>query len=236
LIPEKLRSIFRRQADPGSGSGAPLSHSRSSVQGSLSQRRTVSAEPPAMRSSRGLEQFFFNIRDMIGLSILDLAGASQENIMYLTNLGHKVYSEDIVRSLEETFGPNPADQTNPGRIESFLHAHFDYAAGNFDGVLLWDSLQFMGPALLTATVDRLHDVMRPGSYLLTYLTANERVTEVPSHVFRIADNKNVLVAERGMRTSGQVFNNRNIEKLFSKFESVKFFLTKESLREVIVRR
>jgi hypothetical protein len=78
--------------------------------------------------------------------------------------------------------------------------------------------------------------MRPGSYLLTYLTANERVSEVPSHVFRIADNKSVLVTERGMRTSGQVFNNRNIEKLFGKFESVKFFLTKESLREVIVRR
>ena len=78
--------------------------------------------------------------------------------------------------------------------------------------------------------------MRPGSYLLAYLTANDRVTEVPSHIFRIADNKNVLIAERGMRTSGQVFNNRNIEKLFGKFESVKFFLTKESLREVIVRR
>ena len=156
--------------------------------------------------------------------------------MYLTNLGHKVYSEDIVRSLEESFGPDPADQTNPGRIESFLHAHFEYDAGTFDGVLLWDSLQFMSPALLAATVERLYDVMRPGSYLLAYLTANERVSEVPSHIFRIADCKNVLVAERGMRTSGQVFNNRNIEKLFSKFDSVKFFLTKESLREVIVRR
>jgi hypothetical protein len=189
-----------------------------------------------MRSSRGLEQFFFNIRDLIGLSILDLAGASQENIMYLTSLGHKVYSEDIVRSLDDSFGPNPAEQTNPGRIESFLHAHFDYPAGTFDGVLLWDSLQFMGPALVTATVDRLHHVMRPGSYLLAYMTANERVSEVPSHSFRISDNKNVLIAERGLRTSGQVFNNRNVEKLFGKFDSVKFFLSKESLREVIVRR
>jgi hypothetical protein len=189
-----------------------------------------------MRPSRGLEQFFFNIRDLIGLSILDLAGASQENINFLTSLGHKVYSADIVRSLDDTFGPNPAEQTNPGRIEAFLQAHFEYPAGTFDGVLLWDSLQFMGPALLTATVDKLHEVMRPGSYLLAYLTANDRVTEVPSHTFRIADNKSVMIAERDMRTSGQVFNNRNIEKLFAKFDSVKFFLTKESLREVIVRR
>jgi hypothetical protein len=227
--------MFRREHD--TGSRAPLAHSpRSSVQGSLSLRKSASSAPPVMRASRGLEQFFFNIRDLIGLSILDLAGASQENITYLTSLGHKVYSADIVRSLDDSFGPNPAEQTNPGRIESFLQAHFEYPAGTFDGVLLWDSLQFMGPALLTATVDKLHEVMRPGSYLLAYLTANERVTEVPSHIFRIADSKTVAIAERGMRTSGQVFNNRNIEKLFGKFDSVKFFLTKESLREVIVRR
>ena len=44
-----------------------------------------------------------------------------------------------------------------------------------------------------------------------------------------------IVGERGMRTSGQIFNNRSLEKLFGKFESVKFFLTRDNLREVIVR-
>jgi len=78
--------------------------------------------------------------------------------------------------------------------------------------------------------------MRPKSYLLAFFTANERVTEVMSYAFRIIDNRTILLAERGIRPSGQVFNNRNLEKLFAKFESVKFFLTRESLREVIVRR
>ena len=45
-----------------------------------------------------------------------------------------------------------------------------------------------------------------------------------------------MVIERGMRASGQVFNNRNIEKLFANFQSVKFFLTRDRLREVIVKR
>lgn len=229
-------SMFRKEASDSSGSGS-IPVSRKAFSGSsLSSRKQQALEPPVTRPSRGLEQFFFNIRDLVGLSILDLAGASQENIMHLTSLGHKVYSEDIVRSLDQAFGMNPAEQTNPGQIDEFLRAHFDYPAGHFDGVLLWDSLQFMGPALLGATVERLYDVMRPGSYLLAYLTANERVSEVPSHTFRIVDNKNVLIAQRGIRPSGHVFNNRNVERLFSKFESVKFFLTKESLREVIVKR
>ena len=72
--------------------------------------------------------------------------------------------------------------------------------------------------------------------LLAFFSANDRVTEVMSHAFRIADSKTILIAERGMRPSAQVFNNRNLEKLFGKFESVKFFLTRERLREVIVRR
>ena len=48
--------------------------------------------------------------------------------------------------------------------------------------------------------------------------------------------RRIVLTERGIRPAGQVFNNRNLEKLFGKFESVKFFLTRESLREVIVRR
>ena len=183
-----------------------------------------------------MEQFFFNLRDLVGLSILDLSGANQENINFLTSLGHKVYSQDLVRSLEEAFGADLAEQSNVSRIEYFLNQNFDYPPSTFDGVLLWDSLQFMSPALLNATVDRLHHVMTQKSYLLTFFNASERAGDVPSYAFRIQDSKTLTITERGIRPAGQVFNNRNLEKVFGKFESVKFFLTRESLREVIVKR
>jgi hypothetical protein len=224
---ERLRSIFRQESEPVFQARA---HRASGP------HKLVPPAPPATRQSRGVEQFFFNIRDLVGLSILDLAGANQENINFLTDLGHKVYSQDLVRSLDDAFGTELAEQTNVSRIDYFLRTNFDYPAGTFDGVLLWDSLQFMGPALLTATVERLSEVMVPKAYLLAFFTANERVVEVPSHAFRIVDNKNILIAERQVRPSGQVFNNRNLERLFGKFESVKFFLTRDCLREVIVRR
>jgi hypothetical protein len=232
LLPEKLRSIFRTAGEPVSSAGTPCAI----TPGSLSPRKSSKAAAPVSRQSRGLEQFFFNIRDVVGLSILDLSGATQENIDFLTNLGHKLYSQDIMRSMDDAFGPDPAEQTNAGRIDYFLRTNFDYRPDTFDGALLWDSLQFMGPALLNATVERLHEVMRPKSYLLAFFTANERATEVMSHTFRIGDNKTIVLTERGPRPTAQVFNNRNLEKLFGKFESVKFFLTRESLREVIVRR
>ena len=39
-----------------------------------------------------------------------------------------------------------------------------------------------------------------------------------------------------MRRPLQLFNNRGVEKLFQRFHSVKFFLARDHLREVIVRR
>ena len=188
------------------------------------------------RQSRGLEQFFFNLHDQVGLHILDLAGASQQNIDFLTSLGHKVYSANVGYSMEECFGSDPSGQTNPGRIEYFLRTNFDYPSQTFDGVLMWDAMQFMGPALLNATVERLADIMRPKSYLLAFFTVNDKVQEVSSYAFRIQDDKTLMVTDRGMRSTGHVFNNRSLEKLFGKFESVKFFLTRDNLREVIVRR
>lgn len=230
MLPEKLRSIFRTGNGPVSATRSP--------QGTVSplQRKTSKREPPATRQSRGLEQFFFSIRDVIGLSVLDCAGANQDNIDFLIDLGHKVYTQDLVRSIDEAFGLELTEQANASRIDYFLRQNFDYPPGTFDGVLMWDSLQFMSPALLNATVERLYDVMRPNAYLLAFFTAEERAVNVPSYSFRIGDNKTVVVTDRGMRPAGQVFNNRNLERLFGKFESVKFFLTRENLREIIVRR
>jgi hypothetical protein len=189
------------------------------------------------RPSRGLEQFFAYLRDQVGLSILDLAGASQQNINFITNLGHRLYSEDFVRTLDDVFGDaDPGDQANQGRIDQFLRQTLNFENEQFDGVLVWDVLQYMTPALLAATLDRLRTIVRPQAYLLAYFHADEKAQQVPFYSFRIKDSQSLMLAQRGTRKPAQIFNNRSLEKLFQKFESVKFFLTKEQLREVIVRR
>src|SRR5580698_6238125 len=203
MLSEKLRSIFRKDSEPASY-GAQLAGSITRATRPVSAAPSPGRKPPkkeqsSTRQSRGLEQFFFNIRDVVGLSVLDCAGANQDNIDFLIDLGHKVYSQDLVRNLDEAFGRDLTEQTNPSRIDYFLRQNFEYPLESLDGVLLWDSLQFMSPALLNATVERLYDVMRPKAYLLAFFTATERELQVPSHSFRIADDKTILLMERGMR-------------------------------------
>jgi SAM-dependent methyltransferase len=198
--------------------------------------RTVGNELLRTRTSRGLEQFVGSLRDQSGLSILDLGGANQENVNFVTSLGHKFYSEDFLHVFQEIFAGDRADQSNPSRIEFFLGQVFDYPDEQFDGVLAWDLLEYMEPPLLSAALDRLARILKPKGYLLAFFHSDERLDTVPCYSFRIEDMRNLQVYEYGNRVPSQLFNNRRLEKLFQKFESVKFFLTRESLREVIVRK
>ena len=193
-------------------------------------------ETVAARQSRGLEEFFGHIRDLSGLTILDLGGATQQNVSFITNLGHRLYSEDFLQILSETFGvEDTVDQSNPGQIDYFLRQALDYPEGQFDGVLIWDSLEYLAPALLAAVVERLHKIVRPKSYMLAFFHSDDKLESVPFYTFRIQEVNTLQVASRGARHPAQLFNNRSLEKLFGKFDSVKFFLTRERLREVIIK-
>ena len=101
--------------------------------------------------------------------------------------------------------------------------------------MIWDVLEYLAPALLNAVVERLHKTVRPKSYMLAFFHSDDKLEAVPSYTFRIQQMNVLEVVRHGMRRPAQLFNNRSLEKLFGRFESVKFFLTRERLREVIVK-
>jgi SAM-dependent methyltransferase len=190
------------------------------------------------RHSSGLDQFCSTLEERPGLSILDLAGASQQTISFLVNHGHRLYSDDFVRQLDQAFGDGDfyENQSNPLKSGPFLQNAMNFEPGVFDGALVWDTLQFLNGPLLEAVVKKLHRVLKPGAVLLAFFTAEERAETIPTYSYRISDRKTILLVARGRRKPAQFFNNRSLEKLFHEFESVKFFLTRDHLREVIVRR
>src|SRR5689334_23796404 len=124
-LPGPLKNLFRggRAAEAPSGpSVAPSQRGRGPLRG---------PETVTTRQSRGLQEFFTYIRDQSGLTILDLGGATQQNVNFITNLGHRLYSEDFLQILNETFGlDDTVDQSNPGRIDYFLRQSLDYPEGH----------------------------------------------------------------------------------------------------------
>lgn len=199
----------------------------------------ASAQPFETRASNGLDQFFSAIADQANLRILDLAGASQANINFITGLGHRLYSEDILRTMGAAFGSDGdflANQSDPSRVDDFLRQTLEFPDGHFDGALVWDTLQFLAPPLLQLTIQRLYRILRPKASLLAFFHAEEKVRLVPVYSYRIVNAKVLSLKPRGERKPAQFFNNRSLEKLFQEFHSVKFFLTRDHLREVIVKR
>jgi hypothetical protein len=221
-----------RGGKAANGSGTSSGGGRATFGG----RGASGEETITTRQSRGLEEFFSYIRDQSGLTILDLGGATQQNVSFITNLGHRLYSEDFLSILNETFGmDDTVDQSNPGRIEYFLKQALDYPEHDIDGVLIWDTLEYLSPPLLAAVVERLHKIVKPKSYMLSFFHSDDKLDAVPFYTFRIQEPNLLQVGQRGLRRPVQLFNNRSLEKLFGNFESVKFFLTRERLREVIVK-
>jgi hypothetical protein len=204
----------------------------------FSSRKSTQA-PPQTRASHGLEQFFASIQGDQNLSILDFAPASQDNINFITALGHRIYSNDTLHAMDEIFGVDgtfATNQADPKLATRFLEETLAFNEQSFDGALLWDTLQFLSPALLEQTVEQLFRVLRPGAFLLAFFHAEEKMESAPLYTYRILGPKTMSLTPRGGARPAQYFNNRGLEKLFQKYQSVKFFLTRDHLREVIVRR
>lgn len=186
------------------------------------------------RQSRGLEQFLAYVREMPPSAILDLGGANQANITFLANLGHRVSAENLLHSLDGIW--SDPDLSDARKLEDFLDQTLHYQEASFGGALLWDSLEYLPESLLEAVLQRLYYLINPGSPILSFFHADERAPSVATYTYRIVDSKTLLLGPAGMRTRRHFLNNRAIERLFSHYGSLKFYLTRDSLREVLIRR
>ena len=135
------------------------------------------------RSSSGLDQFCSLLVERPGLTLLDLAGASQSTVAFITNLGHRIYSDDLLLQMDRCFGDGDfyENQSDSQKVAQFLDTALDYPAQHFDGALVWDTLEFLSGPLLETVVRRLNHMLRPGSYLLALFHAEERAETIPTY-------------------------------------------------------
>jgi len=191
------------------------------------------------RASTAIQEFLESIRDQIGLTILDFSGSCEQNVSFITGLRHRLYAESLPKAVETVFGAGEEDEgklANPERIRSFLEYSLNFEPSSIDAVLLWDSLEWLGPEAQRAVVDRIHNILRPGGTAFAVFHTESAAQTVPIHHFRLYDSRSLVITDTGKNRSHRLFTNRNIEKLFEDFQQVKFFLSRDQLREVIIRR
>jgi len=189
-----------------------------------------------LRPSKGLREFCAAIRSPEGLQILDLGAASQANINLLTGLGHRLCTEDLHRCLELFTSRSMVSADPDTETERFFRENLQYQPAQFDGVLCWDLFDFVPDALVKPLVDRLFELVKPGGHLLTFFHSGQPGQLMPVCQYRICSQDQLQINERAQGKLRRAINNRGIESLFKNFASLKFFLTKDSLREVVIVR
>lgn len=200
------------------------------------ERRGGKEARPQRRSS-GLAEFSKIIAGQENLCILDLGPTSPQNIALLTEMGHRVYNEDVLlASLDPEIISKNEDGTSTVSLEMFLQENLKYNGQQFDVVLAWDIPDYLHESLVKALVARIFSVMKPGGVLLAFFHTRDAGPEAPYYRYHIA-GKDTLDLQRGPQFRLQrVFNNRHIENLFREFSSIKFFLARDNVREVLVVR
>ena len=183
------------------------------------------------------------------LCVLDIGATSASNIRFFTERGHRIYSQDL---LEASTDPPLITRDEQGQpvldSKKFLDENLAYENGLFDLVFCWNLADYMDESLVKPVVGRLWSVMKPGGMLLAFFHTREAGPDAPYYRYHLTGSDllemHALNAKRDQRsgpagkpfTLQRVFNNRHIENLFRDFASIKFFLSRDNIREVLVVR
>jgi SAM-dependent methyltransferase len=190
-----------------------------------------------LRRSSGLAELNKLIGKRESMTVLDLGPTSPPNIRYMTERGHSFYNEDVLLS---SFDPSYERKDENGKanvdLDRFLAENLKHKSEQFDLVLAWDVPDYLPEPVVKPLIDKLAISMRPGGVLLAFFHTRDAGPDAPYYRYHIA-GEDSLELQRGPQFRLQrVFNNRHIENLFREFSSIKFFLARDNVREVLVIR
>jgi len=205
--------------------------------------------PRLSRRSSGLGELAKLLGQEEPLCVLDLGSTSAANIRYLTERGHRIYSEDLLEASTDPDLPTKDDQGNPTLNDKrFLADNLQYPASQFDVVLFWNLADYMDESLVKPVIARLWTLLKPGAVLLAFFHTREAGPDAPCYRYHVVGADTLEMQPIGVRPDAKkgagdasfrlqrVFNNRHIENLFRDFSSIKFFLARDNVREVLVVR
>ena len=198
------------------------------------------ARPP--RHSRGWIEVRTYLQQAQSLRVLDFGSTSPVNINYLTTLGHSVYMANVVEDatrpewLKQAQLFDPKDSPPEFDIDRFIAANLDFSGRDFDVILLWDTANFLPPEMVPALFSRLRDVLRPDGKLLAFFHGRLVGPETAFSRFQLGDGDSLLALDSGNFPVRHVYQTRQVEQLLEGYSSVRFFLGKDNVREVIAVR
>jgi hypothetical protein len=190
------------------------------------------------RHSMGLQHFTRAILRPDGQTVLDLGPTSSNNLQFITGMGHKAYNNDVLMAANDPKFriPGPEEGTTTLDVGRFLNEELGYDAQSFDAVLMWDVCDYLPEPLVKPVVERIRHITKPRGALLAFFHTRDAGADAPYFRYHIQSEETLELRQGPQFQLQRVFQNRHIENLFSDYYSIKFFLGKQHIREVLLVR
>jgi hypothetical protein len=190
-----------------------------------------------LRRSTGFSEFIKWIARENELSVLDLGSTSPANITFFIGLGHRFHQEDLLRlsSDKSLIVPN-GESGNTFDVDRFLGENLRFERQEFDAVMFWDLADYLPEPLVKPVIERIHLGMKPGAILFSLFHTKDAGPQVPFYRYNIASKDTLELQPSVPYKLQRVFNNRHVEQLFHDYSSIKFFLGRDNIREVLAIR
>lgn len=199
--------------------------------------------PRSARQSNGLKEFLWQLEGIGRGCLLDLGPVWQATVSFFIERGFKVYTEDLLTAWKDFLrveeerlraalpGEDADDMTPAARAERFMTTNLLLPDASLDAVLLWDLLDYLDGELVPRLMNRLAQLVRDGGVVLAIFHGR------PADGFfryRVLDNQNLeLIPAPPLFPVHRIYQNREIQNLFSRFRSSKTFVGRDHLREAI---
>jgi len=189
------------------------------------------------RHSSGWKELLKHLQSQDSLRILDIGPTSSTNINFITSLGHSIYMANVV---EEAAKPEWIVSGEGGEpagfdVDRFLDNNLNFSGRVFDVVILWDTADYLPEPLVAPVFSRIQQVLQPGGLMLAFFHATT-ATDTSFCRYHLTDTEVVEIQRAGNYPLLHSYSNRTIENMLKDFSSYRFFLAKDSLREVIITR
>ncbi|MGH9392896.1 MAG: methyltransferase domain-containing protein [Terriglobales bacterium] len=220
---QKVRSMFQ----PAAGARSGPAPAPASAQAAL---------PGILRNSNGLREFLIGWDKAEGRRVLDLGCTSSSNLNFFTAHGHSVYSDDLLLESDLPRYRLASDQGPLFDAAAWMRDNLNFSAEHFDAVLLWDLIDYIPEALIKPLLERLSLLLKPSGTILAYFHTRDAGPDASFFRYHIHDRETLQLRPGHPYPLLRVFNNRHVENLFRGYRSVKFFLARDNLREVLASK
>jgi hypothetical protein len=200
----------------------------------------------ARRHSTAFKEFMRALGSKEELSFLDLGATSAKNISLLTERGHRMRTEDLLgSSFEPEFYVAGEGGAKTLDVDAFLKENLQFHGQKFDAVFFWDIADYLPEPLVKPVIEKIFTSMERGGMLLAFFHTKDAGPDAPYSRYHIVGDDALdlqpLMVKNGTGGAAlvklqRVFNNRHIENLFHDYSSLKFFLARDNMREVLVVR